>query len=108
MIYLETGGININANGEMNFAGAVGARYAGMAIFVARNNTSSITLQGGPAINNSGTIYSPASKIIAAGNPPVTATQIIADSLDIQGTGTVRMDYDGRNPVQGHQVWLVR
>ncbi len=104
MIYVETG--NVNAN--LKLTAMTTGTYAGVAVFMARNNAGSVSLGGNAGTTSLGTIYVPAATVDMHGTPDVVANQIIAYAVNMNGTPQIKINYDGRFPALGHQVWLVQ
>jgi hypothetical protein len=108
MLYIETGSINMGGNSNILINPMPSGTYAGISIFVARGNTSGVTLRGTSGANNSGTFYMPSSHVSIQGNPTGTASQVIASTLNVQGSAQLVINYNGSFPVQGHRIWLAR
>jgi Flp pilus assembly protein TadG len=51
MFYFESGGLSLGGNGEIRGTAPTSGTYAGMLIFMARNNYSSFDLRGTPQVN---------------------------------------------------------
>jgi Flp pilus assembly protein TadG len=108
MIYLATGSINMGGTSTLKIKPMTTGTYAGIAFFQARGNTAPALIRGDNSTDNSGTFYFPSAELSVQGNPTATASQLVAYSLVVQGSSELTIDYDGRNPVLGHQVWLVK
>lgn len=108
MIYLNTGSINLGGNSSLTINPPTTGQYAGISIYQARGNTTESTLQGNPGATSTGTLYFPSAKVTVAGNPTSIGSQLIADTLHVQGNGQLNINYNGNFPVQGHKIWLVK
>jgi hypothetical protein len=108
MLYLNTGGINLGGTSSLTINPPTSGPYAGVSIYQARGNTSPSTLQGTPGSTSTGTLYFPSAKVTIAGNPTSFGSQLIADTLHVQGNGQLNINYNGNFPIQGHKIWLVK
>ena len=54
-----------------------------------------------------GTYYFPTAHVEIGGTGIALGNQLIAWTLDMHGSGTFTIMYDGRFPVNGYKVWLV-
>lgn len=87
--------------------------YDGVAIFQSRapynldpKYTANIT--GTNALNTiDGTLYFPQNKMNVSGTSGNTGTQLIANTIEVGGTGTIHIEYDGRNKAPGTTPYLV-
>jgi hypothetical protein len=84
------------------------ATYEGVSIFQARDNTSLSKIRGTSSLDLNGTLYFPANKLYVTGTSDKVGNQLIADKLEIDGTGSIVINYDGRFPSPGTRVFLVR
>jgi hypothetical protein len=108
MLFFNTGSIRMGGNTGLTINPPTSGTYAGISIYQRRGNTAQAELQGTPGAVSTGTFYFPSARLEIAGNPTSFASQVIADTLHIQGNGQLNINYDGRNPVQGHRIWLAR
>lgn len=108
MIFLNTGGISMGGNSGYTITPMSTGTYAGISFYQARGNTSADTLQGTSGITNSGTLYFPSAAVSLAGTPNAYGSQLIAGTLSVQGNAQTIINYDGRNPVAGNEVFLVK
>ncbi len=107
MIYLHTGGITMSGSSSIKINPPASGTYKGISFYQDRSNTSPDTLQGTPGASNSGVFYFPSAHLTIAGNPTSTASQLIADTLDIQGNTQLSISYDHGYPIPRHQSLLV-
>jgi Flp pilus assembly protein TadG len=108
LIYLHTGGISMTGNSNIDITPLSSGTYAGISFYEDRSNTSPITLRGTSGNSTTGVMYFPAAHVSIAGTPDSVASQLICDTLDIQGTGQLNINYNGQNSVARHQAFLVQ
>jgi Flp pilus assembly protein TadG len=108
MLYVNSGGIALQGNRGITINPPTSGTYAGISIFQARTNTTGMTMQGTPDINNTGVLYLPAANMAVAGNPSAVGSMLVVDTLSVQGNGTVNINYDGAFPVEGNSIFLVQ
>jgi Flp pilus assembly protein TadG len=108
MIFLHTGGISMSGTSGITINPPTSGTYKGISFYSARGNTSPVTLQGTPGAINSGTFYFPSAHVSIAGNPTSTASQLIADTLDVQGDSQLNINYNNAFPIPRHQSFLVQ
>lgn len=71
------------------------------------NNTNAARIIGTGDFNLSGTLYFPNNHIEVGGTSFQAGNQLIAGSIDLHGTGTIGIAYDGRNWILAYQSYLV-
>lgn len=82
--------------------------YSGIAIWQARDNTNTADIAGSDQFDLDGTLYFPVAQVNIGGtSDSFSITQLIVDKLEISGSGTLFIDYDGRFPAPGTKVFLV-
>jgi Flp pilus assembly protein TadG len=108
LLFFNTGGIELGGNSGLTINPPTSGPYAGISIYQARGNASPSTLQGTPGSSSSGLFYFPSAKLTVAGNPTALASQVIADTLHVQGNGQLNVNYNGNFQIQGHKIWLVK
>ena len=121
MFYFTTG-TNPNQYGRADIGGNVvlnqtpptSGTWAGVAMFADRNApyptnpNSTNTLIGNAASSLSGTLYFPSTPLSIGGTSSQFANQVIAATIAVSGTGSLTVNYDGRNPVEINNVFLVK
>jgi len=70
-------------------------------------NSNESTIIGTSLMNLEGTLYFPTNQLEIGGTPASLGNQLIADTLLLHGNGTLLINYDGRNPAPGNDVFLV-
>jgi len=96
MIYLTgSAGVNLTDNSSVSLTPMSTGTYAGLSIFQDRNDSTGWAVQGNGTLNATGTIYAPAASIVASGSGGYVGSQIIAQSLTTQGSGTVNVNFGG-------------
>ena len=75
--------------------------YTGIAVFQDRNNTEEAKIVGGSDSHFGGTLYFHSHDFDTVtrvgGNSEDCGIQLITDNVIVHGTGTIRINYDGRN-----------
>jgi hypothetical protein len=82
--------------------------YEGVSIFQARDNHHDSRIIGTNLLDLEGTLYFPSNHLEVGGTGDGFGNQLIADTIEIHGTGIVTINYDGRFPAPGNKVFLVR
>ena len=84
--------------------------YGGIAIWQCRENTNAATIRGTDQFSGiDGTLYFPKARVDITGTSDnFGIRQLICDSVEISGSGTVAINYDGRYPAPGTRVFLVK
>jgi hypothetical protein len=123
MFYLKgTGVVNLTGNGTVNITGidpslytypAGTEVYEGISIFqnsplgVNPANKTDSKIVGTSLLNLGGTLYFRSNHLDLSGTSAGVGNQLIANTIKISGTGTITINYDGRNPAAGNRVYLV-
>jgi Flp pilus assembly protein TadG len=108
LLFFNTGSLVMRGNATLTIAPIQTGPYAGISIYQARGNTSQPTIRGSETQASSGVFYFPSAEVVMWGTPVSACTQLIADKLDMRGTGQLTINYNGGNPIPGHRIWLVR
>jgi Flp pilus assembly protein TadG len=108
MLFVKTGPIDISGGAAITINPPTSGTYKGISMYSARDNTSTVSLQGNPGDISSGTLYFPSAHVNIAGNPTSTASQLIADTLTVQGNSQLNINYNNSNPIPRHQSFLVQ
>ena len=82
--------------------------YEGVSIFQDRTNTNDARIIGTSLLDLEGTLYFPKAHIELGGTGDGFGNQLIANTVEVGGTGTITINYDGRFPAPGFRSWLVR
>jgi len=82
--------------------------YEGVSIFQARDNVHNSRIIGTNLLELEGTLYFPSNHLEVGGTGDGFGNQLIADTIEIHGTGIVTINYDGRFPAPGNKVFLVK
>lgn len=96
MLYVANGGINIGASGNVTLTAPASGPYAGMAIFMARENGSDLRVSGAGVTLIRGTVYAANSRVImeGSGTNKTLNAQMIAWRYYVSGGGTITINYD--------------
>ena len=111
MFYITgTGKVDLRGNGNIqlnqNFEIESGP-FTGMAIYQDRTNANTATIIGTDNMDINGTLYFPRNHVELGGQGDGFGTQLIADTLNVHGTGLLQINYDGRNPYPTNKSILV-
>jgi hypothetical protein len=117
MLFFTTGNtgvygtINLAGNEAINITPPTSGPYKDISIFQDPNtpyNQAKAVITGTPNLNLQGTVYLPSINLDMKGTSTNFANQIIVDTVNVAGTGALQVNYDGRNPVEINNVFLVR
>jgi len=108
LIYLHTGGITLKGNSGISYAPMTTGTYAGIAFYEDRSNSSAIALGGTSGVSNSGILYFPKAAVSVAGTPNATGTQLICDTLSVQGNAQIIINYNSSDDPASHVAFLVQ
>jgi len=95
-IFVAARGVHIGGSGNVTFTAQTSGPYAGMALFMSRENGSDIRVDGAGQTLIRGTIYAANSLVSMAGsgtNKTLNA-QLIAWRYIVSGSGVITVDYD--------------
>ena len=81
--------------------------YEGISFFQSRSNTNEARIIGTSLMDLEGTLYFPAANLKVGGTGEGFGNQLIADSIEISGTGDILIRYDGMEPATGNRIFLV-
>ncbi|HWE93522.1 MAG TPA: pilus assembly protein TadG-related protein [Tepidisphaeraceae bacterium] len=107
-IYLNTGGISMKGNSTMTLTPMSSGTYAGITIFQARTNSSQDQLGGTSGASTTGRLYLPAANVDLQGTPGSAASQLICDTLTVEGDAQLNINYDHSYDIQQHESFLVQ
>lgn len=110
-----TGRVKILGNGEVHIVPPdpevhgfpEATTYEDIAIFQARDNYCAGTIVGTALMDLEGTYYFPSNHIGLGGDATKFGNQFIVNTLEVFGNGNLTINYDGRNPAPGSDVFLV-
>jgi hypothetical protein len=111
MFYLiDTAGVNLVGNGAVSILPYQGEPWEGMAIWQAAGDTTPAKITGTDQFDGIlGTLYFPDALVNVVGtSDSFQIRQLVCDSLEVSGNGTVTINYDGRYPAPGTKVFLVQ
>jgi len=103
LIYMKSGKLDLGSTGEttitpMDENHYTNATYIGIAVFQARDNTEDARINGTTDMNLQGSYYFPNNLLEVGGIGTALGNQLIAWQLDLHGTGSYIIQYDGRFP----------
>jgi hypothetical protein len=97
MFYIRSGAVNDRGNANLFLAPATEGPFRGITFFQASNNTSIAALNGGSSYTGFGdsigigTLYFPAAKLQLGGTGDIYMNGIIADKVEVFGTGVKKV-----------------
>jgi Flp pilus assembly protein TadG len=110
MFFVKEGPVTLNGTGVQIIIPAdidTGGQYGGISIFQARDNTTPAVINGTSDMILQGTYYFPVAHLTLGGTGIAVGNQLISWQLEVAGTGEWTINYDGRNPAPGIEVFLV-
>lgn len=103
--------INLTGNGTIDITPTPldSGPYGGILLWQAAGNTNDVNIKGTEQFTGlEGTVYLPTSRLNLTGtSDSFSISQIITSSINISGTGSIFINYDGRYPAVGRDVFLV-
>jgi len=116
MFYITTnnagtfGGFSIDAQSQniITIRPPTSGIYKDVSIFVDRSAPYSVNqVNGNDGVHIEGTLYMPTVGLALQGGCDYVCNQLIAATFDAGGNDTLVIKYDGRNPVEINNVFLV-
>ena len=111
MIYIDPGngngdGVNISASGQVTLTPMTTGIYAGILLFQDRTSNVTASISGGSNMNLTGTFYFAGALLTVTGSAGFAnfGSQYISYDLNVQGSGTINIDWE---PNQVAQVRLI-
>ncbi len=104
------GTVDLGGGGTVNISPPTSGTYAGITFFQDPKTpytSGSASIIGDSLMNLQGTIYLPTINLNMQGNSTNFSNQIIVDTINVNGNGTMKVNYDGRNQVEINNVFLV-
>jgi hypothetical protein len=84
-------------NSGFNYPAGTDYIYEGVGIFQARDNFNDARIVGTSMLDLEGTLYFPENHLDLTGTGDGFGNQLIADTVEVSGTGDITIMYDGRN-----------
>ena len=81
--------------------------YEGVSIFQDRTNTNAARIIGTSLLDLEGTLYFRKAHVELGGTGDGFGNQLIANTVEVGGTGAITVNYDGRFPAPGNKPFLV-
>jgi|SRR5947209_1010967 len=105
----NSGGINISANGAVNLSAPTSGIYQGLLFFQARTAPDTANVSGGSNMNLTGTFYFPNALLSVTGSAGFDnfGSQYISKDLNVQGTGSIYINWDPKKAAQTRLIALV-
>ncbi|MDB5357543.1 MAG: hypothetical protein JWN24_3996 [Phycisphaerales bacterium] len=108
LIYLHTGGISMGGNTSITVTPLSTGAYVGISFYEDRANSSPVDLHGTSGSASSGRFYFPSAAVSLKGTPDTFSSQLICDTLDIQGDAQLNINYNSGYDIQQHESFLVK
>jgi hypothetical protein len=91
--------VDISASGLVNLTPMTSGVYQGLLLFQDRTSDVPAKLSGGSNMNITGTFYFPAALLTVTGSAGFAnfGSQYISYDLNVQGTGTINIDWEPNN-----------
>lgn len=91
LIYVKSGSVSLTGQGDFNITPPTSGTYAGMSLFVDRDNAKNVSVTGNGSSYLAGTIYAAGSLVTVTGNGDSTVmdSQILADKVAVTGSGDI-------------------
>ena len=105
MFYIPGGNVDIQG-GNLKLSPPTSGTYKDISIFQGRSNTNSTKINGNGGLDMTGVLYFPNNPVWVAGNGDTIGTQLIADTIEIAGTGAINIPWNG-SPVIVNKSYLV-
>jgi hypothetical protein len=113
----QYGEVNLQGNGIIDLTspgdvipppgGPVITGQPGITIWQDPSNPQPATFNGMAGMNIIGTLYFPTTHVDIEGTPGQMGNQVIAGSVDINGTARILVNYDGRNNIPGSSKIMI-
>lgn len=94
MFYVEEGAVDITGNGDHQISAPTSGTYAGVSIFLHRDNTSQVDIGGEAFVNGGGTVYAAGSEVRLHGTAGTANVQFISDTFGTVGTVGITIEFD--------------
>ena len=108
----QDSGVTLTGNGEIVLTGLddEGSLWDGIAIWQQRGNDAQLEIKGTDQFTGiGGTVYVPDGNVKIVGtSDSFDVAQLICDTAELSGSGTLFIKYDGRFPAPGDDVFLVK
>jgi hypothetical protein len=102
-------GIDVSASGQVTLSPMTSGVYQGLLFFQDRTNSTAASISGGSNMNLTGTFYFPAALLTVTGSAGFDnfGSQYISYDLNVQGTGTVNIDWEPNKVAQVRLITIV-
>ena len=107
LFHVVEGPVDIRGNTQLTLTPPSGGTYEGISIFQSRSNTNTAEINGNGGLDMTGVLYFPNNKLWIAGNGDTIGTQLIADTIEIAGTGEINIPWNG-TPEIVNKSYLVK
>ncbi len=103
-------GVTLTGNGSIEITGIKSGTYEGLAIWQARGNDNPMDIRGTEAFQGiGGAVYARDAHVDITGtSDSFGILQLICDTAGLSGSGMLHINYDGRFPAPGNDIFLVK
>lgn len=105
---VDNAALDFRGTGDLTITPMESGIYEGMSVFQSRSNTAANVIIGTAGWDLTGTFYIPEGHLQTGGDGLLLGNQLIVNTIEVFGNGSVIVAYDGRNPAPGNSVFLVR
>lgn len=106
MFNIVGGTVNIRGNTQLTLTPPTSGTYTGISIFQKRGYDKDATINGGGGLDLMGVLYYPDNHVYVSGNGDTIGTRLVADTIEIAGTGAINIPYNG-SPEISDKSYLV-
>jgi hypothetical protein len=106
MFHVAGGKVDIRGNTQFTLTPPTTGTYKGVSLFQSRSNNLQAEINGGGGLNMQGVLYFPNNHLVVSGNGDTIGTQLIADTIEIGGTGVINIPWNG-SPEIAQRSFLV-
>jgi hypothetical protein len=94
-------------DGSYSYPANIDYTFEEVGIYQARDNTNNARIVGTSLLDLDGTLYFPENHIDLSGTGDGFGDQLIAQTIEVSGTGDMVIMYDGRNRAPANRAYLV-
>jgi len=102
LIYLKTGSVSLTGSGDRYISPMTSGAYQGLALYLDKTNSNTVSITGSGDSSFSGTVYAPSSNITITGSGGtfVLDSQIVCSRLTVTGSGGMNVTYNADHNYQ--------
>jgi len=102
LIYLKTGSVSLTGSGDRYISPMTSGAYQGLALYLDKTNSNTVSITGSGDSSFSGTVYAPSSNITITGSGGtfVLDSQIVCSRLTVTGSVGMNVTYNADHNYQ--------